>query len=107
MLHELGDVLVKEGEGRVGDDDVRLFQERDALGAAEVAAGVLVVAFKAIRVALFASGRARRRCRSRAVSVLIFHLVDLDGERLGLWRLPLPSSYSGNNVSWPAMGEPS
>ena len=38
MLYELGDILFEEGEGRVGDDDVRLFQELDAFGAAEVAA---------------------------------------------------------------------
>ncbi len=37
VLHELGDILLEEGEGRVGDHDVRFFQERNALGAAEVA----------------------------------------------------------------------
>ena len=46
MLHEMGDVLAEEGEGWVGGNDVRLFQERDALGTAKVAAGVLVVAFQ-------------------------------------------------------------
>ena len=34
MFHELGDVLTEKGKGRVGDNDVRFFQELDALGAA-------------------------------------------------------------------------
>ena len=46
MLNELRDVLAEEREGWVGSHDVCLFQERDALGTAKVAAGVLVVAFQ-------------------------------------------------------------
>ena len=90
MLHELGDVLAEEGEGRVGDHDVRLFQERDALGAAEVAAGVLVVAFQGYPGGLVALeeeldvGHVRR-----AVAVLVFHMVEDDGERLGLLALAI------------------
>ena len=38
MLYELSDVLLEKGEWRVGGHDVRLFKERDALRAAEVAA---------------------------------------------------------------------
>ena len=37
MLDELADVLAEKGERRVGDHDVRLFEQRDALGGAEVA----------------------------------------------------------------------
>ena len=68
------------------------FQERDALGAAEVAAGVLVECrSSAIRAALF---RLRKSSTSvdvrRAVSVLVFHMVEDDGERLGLLALAIP-----------------
>ena len=31
VLHKLCDVLTKEGEGRVGDHNIRLFQECDAI----------------------------------------------------------------------------
>lgn len=85
VLHELGDVLAEEGEGRVGDDDVRLFQVRDALGAAEVAAGVLFVAMQRDPGGLVALeekldvGHVRR-----AVAVLVFHMIEDDGERPGL-----------------------
>jgi hypothetical protein len=37
-LSELGDVLAKQGERRIGHDHVRLVEQRDALGGAEVAA---------------------------------------------------------------------
>src|ERR1035441_456840 len=46
VFHKLGDVLVEKGEGRVGHDDVRLLQKRDALKAAEIAPGVLVICFQ-------------------------------------------------------------
>lgn len=38
MLHKLCDVLAEQGERWIGRDDVGLLEERDALGAAEVAA---------------------------------------------------------------------
>ena len=38
LFGELGDVLAKQGERRVGHDHVRLVEQRDALGGAEVAA---------------------------------------------------------------------
>ena len=67
-------------ERRVGDDDVGLFEELDAFGAAEVAAGVLVVALEGDAVGLvlleeefdvFDVGR--------AVVVLVPNVVDDDG----------------------------
>ena len=77
VLHELGDVLAEEGEGRVGDHDVRLFQERDALGAAEVAAGVLVVAFQGCPGGLVPLEEELDVVDvRRAVSVLVFHIVE-------------------------------
>ena len=80
----------KRENGRVGDDDVGLFQERDALGAAEVAAGYLSSPFKAIRAALF---RFRKSFDvvdvGRAVSVLIFHMLEDDSDRLGLLALAI------------------
>ncbi len=91
MLHELGDVLAKEGEGRVGDDDVRLLQVRDALGAAEVAPGVLFVAVQRDPGGLVALeekldvGHGRR-----AVAVLVLHLIEDDGERPGLLAFAIP-----------------
>ena len=90
VLHELRDVLAEEGEGRVGDDDVGLFQERDALGAAEVAAGVFVVAFQGGAGGFVALeekldvGHVRR-----AVAVLVLHMVEDDGDRLGLLALAI------------------
>ena len=91
MLHELGDVLTEEGEGRVGDDDIRLFQQRDALGAAEVAAGILVVAFQRSPGGLVALEKKRNVGHvRRAVAVLVLHTVEGDGERLWLTALAIP-----------------
>ena len=85
MLHELCNVLSEKGEGWVGDHDVRLFEQLDALGAAEVAAsreacaGVRVLLQEELDV--FDAGR--------AVSVDILHFLDLDGDRLGLLALAI------------------
>ena len=108
VFHKLGDVLAEEGEGRVGDNDVRLFQKRDALGAAEIATGVLVICFQGYPGGLvsleekFDVGHVRS-----AVAVLVFHMVEGDGERLGLLALAIPLIVFREQVPWPAMGEPS
>ncbi len=109
MLHELGDVLAEEGEGRVGDHDVRLFQERDALGAAEVAAGVLVVCLSRLSGGLVPLEEELDVVDvRRAVSVLVFHMVEDDGERLGLLALAIPLVvFRELRCPAPAMGEPS
>ena len=97
-----------KGEGRVGDHDVRLFQERDALGAAEIAAGVLVIAFQRFSGGLVAlQEKLNVRHVRRAVAVLVFDTVEDDGERLGLLALAIPLVVFREQVSWPAMGEPS
>jgi len=91
MLHELGDVLAKEGEGRVGHDDVRFFQEVDALGAAEITPGVLFVAFQRRPGGLVSLEEKLDVGHVRsAVAVLVFHMVEGDGERLGLLALAIP-----------------
>ena len=83
MIHELSDLLAEEGERRVGDHDVRLLEQFDAIGAAEVAAsregcaGVWVPLQKELDV--FDA--------DRAVSVEIRHFFDLDGDRLRLLSL--------------------
>ncbi len=85
VLHELGNILLEEGEGRVGDHDVRLLEQLDALGAAEVAAfregcaGVGVLLEEELDV--FDAGR--------TVSGDILHFLDLDGDRLGLLALAI------------------
>jgi len=85
VFHKQGDVFTEEGEGRIGDYDVGLFQKRDALSAAEVSA--------------FGEARAAVRgllqedldiiYTGRAVSVDILHVFDLDGDRLGLLALTI------------------
>ena len=91
MFHELGDVLAEEGEGRVGDDDVRLFQECDALGAAKIPPGVLAVSFQGCPCGLVAFEEELHVVYVRsAVAVLVFHMVEADGERLGLLALAIP-----------------
>ena len=91
MLHELSDVLLEEGEWRVGDDDVRLFQECDALGAAEIASGVLVVCFQGLPGGLVPLEEELNVGNVRSsVSVLVFHTIEGDGERLGLMSLAIP-----------------
>ena len=88
VLHELRYVLTEQRERRVGDDDVGFLEERDALGAAEVAPGVSVVALERFAGGLVALeeyldvGHVRR-----AVAVLVLDVVEDDGQRLGL--LPL------------------
>jgi hypothetical protein len=84
VFDELGDILAEERERRVGDDDVRLFQELDALWAAEVAAGVLVVALERDTRGVVAPQEDLHIGDAYgAVAVLILHAVDDDGERLG------------------------
>lgn len=91
VLHELSDVFLEEGKGRVGDHDVRLFQKRDALGAAEVAPGVLVVAIQRYPGGLVPLEEKLNVGHVRsAVAVLVFHTVEGDGERLGLLALAIP-----------------
>ncbi len=85
VLHELSDILLEEGKRRVGDHDVRLHEQLDAVGAAEVAAsreacaGVGVLLQEELDI--FDPGR--------AVSVDILHFLDFDGDRLGLWALAI------------------
>ena len=106
VLHELGDVLAEEGEGRVGDDDVRLFQKRDALGAAEITPPV-DVAFRALCGLVALVGRASRRlCSPRRRRPRLFHMVELTASALGFWRLRSPRCIRGI-CCVPAMGEPS
>jgi len=83
MVYELGYILPKEGEGWVGDDDVRLLEQLDALGAAEVAAS---------RERLSAVGVSLQEKfdildAGRTISVDILYLLDLDGNRLRLVAL--------------------
>ena len=91
MFHELSDVFSEEGKGRVGNHDVRLLEQLDALGTAEVAAGVLVVSFQGFPGGLVALEEKLNvvyvRC---AVAVLVFHIVEGDGERHGLLTLAIP-----------------
>src|SRR6185295_19175759 len=75
---ELRDVLPEQREGRVGDNDVRLFEQLDAFLASEVAApreactGVGVLLEEELDV--FDT--------SRAVSVDVLHFLNFDGNRL-------------------------
>src|SRR5262249_21264881 len=82
---ELGNVFAEEGEGRVGDHDVRLLEQLDALSAAEVAASregcASVGVLSQEEFDVFDAGR--------AVSVDILHFLDLDGDRLGLLALAI------------------
>jgi hypothetical protein len=98
-VHKPSDILAEEGEGRVGDHDVRLFQKRDALGAAEIATGVLIVSFQALRAALL---RLRKSFTSSMFAApspsSSFTWSRLTASALGFWRLPFPSLYSGNKV---------
>ena len=71
------------GEGWVGDDDVRLFQEPNALGAAKVTA----FRERRARVGVLLQEELNVVDSGRAVSVDILDFLDLDGDRLGL--LPL------------------
>ena len=88
MLHELRDVLAEQRERRVGDDDVGFFEERDALGAAEVAAGVFVVALEGDAGGLVALEEELDVGHvGGAVAVLVLHVVEDDGQGFGL--LPL------------------
>ena len=85
MLYELGYIFPEEGKGWVGDHNVRLLEQLDAFGAAEVAASREPRA--AVRVSLqeelyiFDSGS--------AVFVDIPHFLDLDGNSLGLLALAI------------------
>lgn len=85
MLHKLGDVFAEEGEGWVGDHNVRLLEQLNAFSAAKIAAllegcsGVWVPLQKELDV--FDAGR--------AVSVEIRHFLNLDGDRLGLLALAI------------------
>lgn len=85
VLHQLGYVLAEEGKRRVGDHDVSLFQECDALVAAEVAAFgetcAVVGGPLQEQLDVFDTGR--------AVFVDILHFLDLDGNCLGLLALTI------------------
>jgi len=87
---KLGNILAKEREGRVGDNDVRLFDKRDALGAAEVATGVFAFCFQGCPCGLVALEEQLHiiyvRC---AVTVLVVHTVEDNGERLGFLALAI------------------
>jgi hypothetical protein len=77
--------VLKQRERRIGDDDVGLFEERDTLGAAEVAAAVLVVCFQGDACGLVALEEELHILDvHRPVAVLVFHVVEDDGHRLGL-----------------------
>lgn len=85
MFHELRDILAEQGERRVGDDDVRLFQERDALGATEVATWVGVVRFQGFSGGLVALQEELNIINiGRTIAILVFHLVEDDCNGLGL-----------------------
>ncbi len=79
VFHELGDVLAEKGKGRIGDDDVRLFQKLDALGTTEVTSAVqghpsrLVALEEELYVVDV-------RC---AVAVLVLHMVERHSQRFG------------------------
>lgn len=85
VFYKLSEVLLEEGEGRVGDHDVRLLEQLDALSAAKVAAS---------REACAGVGVPLQKEHDvidagRAVSVDIPHFLDLDGNRLGLLALAI------------------
>ena len=68
-------------ERRVGNDDVRLFEELDALGAAKIATGVLVVCFQRYPGGLIALEEKLDIGHTRsAVAVLVFHTVEDGGD---------------------------
>src|SRR5271157_4779455 len=81
----MGEEFAEEREGRVRDHDVRLFQERDALGAAEIATWVLPICLQGHPSGLvpLEENLDVGHVRS-AVSVLVFYTVEDDGQRLGL-----------------------
>jgi hypothetical protein len=85
VLHELCDVFAEEGEGRVGDYNVRLLEQLDALGAAEVAASRKACA--GVGVLLEEKLYVFDACR--AVSVDILHFLDCDGDGLRLLALAI------------------
>ena len=86
VVHELRDVFAEEGEGRVGDHNVRLLQQPHALGAAEVTAPGEACA----RVGVLLQEQLDVFDAGSAISVDILHFLDLDGDRLGLLALAIP-----------------
>lgn len=83
VFHELRDIFAEKGEGWVGHHDVRLFEQLDTLGAAEVAASR--EAFAGVGVLLqeerdvFDAGR--------SVPIDILHFLYLDCNCFGLLAL--------------------
>ena len=88
MLHELSYIFLEKGEGRICDDDIRLLEQLNALGAAEVASGVFGVRPQGHPSSLIPLEEKLDVGHVRsAVTVLVVHMVDDDGERLGLLSL--------------------